>query len=142
MLVAPADEATQLLCNLLIRLLGRLAMGFGHCDHPDILWQNTVTGERYVWFMNPLGHIADASLGIVDASCLLPFLFGARQRRQQHRGQQGNDGNDDQQIYEGKGAPGWSWLAGGIRLAKHRHGTQIILVNAAGCYHIQVIEAK
>ena len=34
----------------------------------DILWQNTNTGERYVWFMNGTTYASSASLGIVPTA--------------------------------------------------------------------------
>jgi hypothetical protein len=34
---------------------------------PDIVWQNTSTGERYVWLMNGTSFVSGVSLGVIPA---------------------------------------------------------------------------
>lgn len=34
----------------------------------DILWQNTITGQRNLWLMNGTAHQSDVDLGIVRLS--------------------------------------------------------------------------
>jgi len=38
---------------------------FNGDGHPDILWQNTTSGERVVWFMNGTTQLGAVSLGLV-----------------------------------------------------------------------------
>ena len=33
---------------------------------PDILWQNTTTGERVIWLMNGTAYASSVSLGVVS----------------------------------------------------------------------------
>ena len=43
-----------------------VALGdFNGDSKPDILWQNTTTGQRYLWFMNGITPFDYADLGIV-----------------------------------------------------------------------------
>ena len=38
---------------------------FNRDGKPDILWQNTATGERAIWLMNGTSYSSGVSLGIV-----------------------------------------------------------------------------
>jgi hypothetical protein len=39
---------------------------FNDDGQTDIIWQNTATGERFIWLMSATSHIGGATLGIVD----------------------------------------------------------------------------
>jgi hypothetical protein len=39
--------------------------------YADTLWQNSTTGERYVWFMNNINVIDHTSLGTVSSSWVI-----------------------------------------------------------------------
>ena len=42
------------------------AADFNDDGQTDILWQNKVTGQRYLWLMIGAGHASDVDLGFVD----------------------------------------------------------------------------
>jgi alpha-tubulin suppressor-like RCC1 family protein len=41
---------------------------FNNDAQGDIVWQNTVTGERFIWLMSGVSHVGGVSLGVVDAA--------------------------------------------------------------------------
>src|SRR5262249_9008262 len=42
------------------------AADFNHDGSPDILWQNTVTGERVIWLMNGTTFVDSVELGTIS----------------------------------------------------------------------------
>jgi hypothetical protein len=42
------------------------AADFNGDNEPDILWQNTITGQRYLWLMSGISNQSDIDLGFVS----------------------------------------------------------------------------
>ena len=47
---------------------GAVAADFNADGKSDIVWQNTVTGQRYLWIMSGATHVTDVDLGVLDTN--------------------------------------------------------------------------
>src|SRR4029453_13253331 len=75
-----AGSSTQAIANPIgqvLTFLGATMVGgggglsrsdFNGDSKPDIIWQNTSTGQRLIWIMNGIAHISTVNLGFVATS--------------------------------------------------------------------------